>query len=173
MKHSNFKIFIAVIISAFFLSACGGDDSTEPTPNDNNNNNNTNTIQELNIVIFGSDTIKMTEITCNPNSFGKPRLGFSAKNEDKTISANINLRGTDPAHEATFTVDPDLEKGTSSLKFYYDSKNWTCTLDANNSVTHLSDDTRRNIFGKDVAVVNDKDDQDKMTVEFNLTCTKP
>ena len=40
-------------------------------------------------------------------------------------------------------------------------------------VTHLSDDTRRNVSAKNVSIVNDKDDQEKLTVEFNLTCTKP
>lgn len=172
MKQTYFKSLALILMSGIALMGCGGDDATDPVPDTTNNNNN-NTIQEINIVVFGSDTIKMTEITCNPNTFGKPRLGFSAKNEDKTISANIELRGTDPANGDKFTVDPDLDNGTSNIKFYYDSKNWTCTLNPGNTVTHLSDDARRNIFGKNVEVVNDHDDQEKMMVGFNLTCNKP
>jgi len=172
MKQRNFKTFALLIFLALFVTACGGDDTEEPTPNDPNDNTQ-QTIQEINIVVFDGDTIKMTEITCNPNTFGKPRLAFSAKNADQSISAKIDLRGTDPEHNTKFTVDPDLDNGTTSIKFYYDSKNWTCTLDPNNEVTHLSDDTKRNIFGKNIAVVNDKDDQEKLMVEFNLTCTKP
>ena len=116
MKHKHFKFLSLLFVTGIFLTSCGGDDSTDPVPDDTNNN--TTTIQEINIVIFGSDTIKMTEITCKPNTFGKPRLGFTAKNEDKTISANVELRGTDPANGDKFTVDPDLENGTSKMVFY-------------------------------------------------------
>ena len=162
------KGFIALlIISSTFFYACK-DDSDSPEPNDNQND--PTEIPTVNEATFASKTISLTNITCAANAFGIPRFVFTAKNSDNSVSVKVELRGTAPETGSKFSIDPDLGNKTSRVKVYYDSKNWTSSLNANNMISYLSDDTKQNVQGTDVEVVNDADAAETMTLSFNITC---
>ena len=123
-----------------------------------------------NKVVYGSATVDVETITCNPNTFGIPRFVFDAKNADNSVSANVALRGSAPEDGSTFTLDPELGGGSSRVKLYYDSKNWTNELNADNMVAFVSDGTKRRVHGTDIVVANDRDASETMVVTFNIAC---
>lgn len=191
MKHLASISLVLFICSSAFFTGCGDDDDSgmppgnpnDTTMNDTTMNDTTNTDTTMNSagcdvgldenkVVFGSVNIDIdaSTMTCNPNAFGIPRFGLRGENSDNSFSINVELRGTAPENGSTFTIDPDLGGGTSRVKLFYDAKNWTSTLDANNMITFVSEGSKQSTCGANVLVANDRDAAETMMVSFNIAC---
>ena len=170
------SLFVCAIAGTLVFSSCDKKDDTTATPTTTDSTGGTTggttsacpTLADS-TVKYGDTAVSMSTAALSQNTFGKPKFTFQSKNADKSISANVEIRGTVPASGDKYTMDPNLGGGTSTIKLYFKAKNWTCKLDTTASITFSSVDTTHTVCGSNIIVYNDKDNTDSMKIDLKLT----
>jgi len=177
------KLLLLAFVGVFAFAACSTDDDDEPTPapvttpvdttssgGGGGGNTGCTNAPDKDMAKFGDTALAVPNITCNPNAFGIPRYGITAKSSDNSIRINVEIRGTDPADGTSYTQDPALGGGTSRVTVYFDAKNWTSVMDTTTRVYISDNGTSKSVCGTDITGANDRDATETMKVSMNVTC---
>lgn len=136
------------------------------------NTNPSGAISANNTAKVGGVSIAITTVTCEQNTFGRPRFVFTAS-DDNAPAGNrpkftVQISGTEP-EVASYPLVSALGDSSAHVELYYDAKNYTSA--ESGSLTYTRSGTLSNAKSSTLQLVNARDENDKIEAQIDFTCS--